>query len=182
MVLVIEALEAQRDYVPKVNVRLASIATFILRVARHEKWEKDAWKLLAAWGEEQTRVQEDDISTALRWWITVERWKAAGIEFTATALYQALCEVMLKHHIKADDLDWKGSADSLGKRIAANMKIYVKHFGLERVESKARNTRGGWSYRFKPTAEQLDVLRKIKTEEADAEAEVKRLREDGIMF
>jgi hypothetical protein len=173
---VLEALEEQANYVPTVNVRLASIAQFILRVARHEKWEAEARKLLLAWAGEQTSVQEDDVATALTWWITGEGWQP-GVDFTPTALNKVLCEVMQKHGhgYRSEDLDWRGSAESLGKRISRNLKVYINHFGLERSKSKAHNTRGGFGYRFIPSKEQLAALHQVVAEEAGAEAEIKRV-------
>jgi hypothetical protein len=84
---VLWALRTQQDYVPKVSVRLASIATFILRIARSGGWEDRAKKLLDAWAAEQTgySMTEDDISTAITRWMGDEKW-VPGVQLTATML------------------------------------------------------------------------------------------------
>jgi hypothetical protein len=159
MTLVLEAMEAQRDYVPKVNVRLSSIATFILRIARHEGWEDDAQKLLSAWAEEQTgyALQEDDVSTAITRWMGRADWKP-NVELTATALNDLLRRAM--GDTDEQNLNWRGNHLALAKMISRNLKIYSSRFGLERQDCTLRNSRGGYSYKFNPKPELLDGIKK----------------------
>jgi hypothetical protein len=159
MTLALEALEAQRDYVPRVNVRLASVATFILRIARHEGWEDRAQQLLAAWAGEQTGyfAQEDDIATALTLWMGREDWKP-NVELTATLLNKHLCRVMEPAH--QSGLSWEGSHLKLAKIIGRNLKIYASGFGLKRGESTLRTSRGNHTYKFDPAPELLNDIKK----------------------
>jgi len=96
MMMVIEAMEEQRSYVPKVNVRLASVATFLLRVARHEGWEEDAKRLLDAWSGDQVAgsLDEDDVSTAIARWMSRSTWVSSQW-LTATKLNEILVAVMV---------------------------------------------------------------------------------------
>jgi hypothetical protein len=164
MNLVIEALTAQRNYVPKVNVRLASIGTFILRVARHEGWEDDANKLLASWAEEQTgyTLQDDDISTALTRWMGRDDW-VPDTELTATSLNNLLCRFMCETNIQ--NLNWRGNHLVLAKIISRNLKVYTSRFGLLRQKCTLQNSRGGYSYRFNPDPQLLDTIKKAAADE-----------------
>jgi hypothetical protein len=160
--LAIEALWAQRDYIPRVNVRLASIATFILRIARHEGWEEFHWSerasgalaLLNAWGAEQMgySMQEDDVSTAIFRWLGRDDWKP-NVELTATVLNQQLCAVMSA--TPRGELSWRGSHLVLAKIIARNLKVYEERFGLERKKSTLRTSRAAHTYWFNPKADAL---------------------------
>lgn len=160
MTLVLEALEAQKDYVPKVNVRLASIAQFILRIAKHEGWEDNAQKLLDAWSGEQTgyAIQEDDISTAMTRYVGGSTFKP-NVEMTATMLNEHLCHAI--GGVTRVNLSWEGNALKLANRISRNLKVYASRFGLERQDCTLRNSRGGYSYRFNP---QPALLASVKAE------------------
>lgn len=159
MGLALEALEAQRDYIPKVNVRLASVATFILRIARHEGWEKRANELLIAWGAEQTgySMSDDDVCIALTRWIGDPALFEPGKELSAAMLNAKLLRAMHAENSK-DDLTWGGSHIRLGKVIGANLKVYASKFGLQRQNSTLRNTRGGHTYKFNPSQELLKEI------------------------
>jgi hypothetical protein len=156
MSLVLEALEAQRDYVPKVSVRLASVATFILRIARHEGWEDSAKGLLDAWAGEQTSdaLIEDDVSTAIGRWMSDKDWKS-GEWLSATGLHDALVDALISgrdeavKHSVIHSLSWKNPTE-LGKKLGANLKVYQERFGIER--KKQRN--GGNYYVFEPNSAQ----------------------------
>src|SRR5579871_531321 len=166
MVLVLEALKAQSDYVPKVNVRLASVATFILRVSRNEGWEAEAEKLLAAWADDQTgyAIQEDDISTALTRWMARDSWKP-NVELTATMLNARLLAEMTE---RPENLNWRGNHLALSKIISRNLKVYASRFGLERGPSTLRTSRGNHTYRFNPSSELLAEIREAASYERSA--------------
>jgi hypothetical protein len=160
MTLILEALEAEKNYVPKVSVRLASIAQFILRIARHENWEPYAQKLLEAWSGEQTSyaIEEDDVSTAMMRYVGGTTFKA-GIELSATMLNKHLCFAMGRG--TGQGLSWEGNYLKLAKRISHNFRVYASRFGLGRGDSTLRNTRGGNTYKFTPSPE---LLAQIKAE------------------
>jgi hypothetical protein len=173
MILVLEALHAQKDYVPKVNIRLASIATFILRIARHEKWEDRAKKLLADWSSEQTSssMLDDQVSIAMTRWIAGSDW-VPNVELSASTLNEQLCAAMgfgdPKLLANRKDLSWHGQYLLLNNVIIANLKVYEKSFGMKRGKSTLRNSRGGHSYRFNPTAELLAEIRSQAKFERDS--------------
>jgi hypothetical protein len=165
MTNVLAALHTQHEYVPKVNVRLASIATFILRIARSEGWEDQAKKLLDAWSAEQTgySMVEDDVSTAITRWMGHKGW-VAGVELTATMLNEQLCGAMGcgkgKDRANRQDLNWRGNHLVLAKIISRNLKVYVSRFGLERQKSTLSNSRGNYTYKFNPSPELLAEIKK----------------------
>jgi hypothetical protein len=170
MTLVIGALYAQRDYVPKVNVRLASVATFILRIARHEGWEEEALRLLDAWSGDQLAesLDEDDVSIAIARWMSREAW-IPGQWMTATTLNEILTNAMvgnadedrLLKQMRLKNLSWEASHLILVKKLSANFKVYVARFGLKRGPSKFRNSRGTSVYSFEPTAQQRAEAREL---------------------
>jgi hypothetical protein len=175
LVWIVEALEAQRDYTPGVNIRLASVATFILRVARHEGWESDAWDLLTAWESEQVNesLSDDDLCTAIaRFLIGSETWR--GNWYTGTNLNEDLVlatvgapqedegqDVRDMRQMRLRNLSWQGNMFVLVKKLGANFKVYVSRFGLRREKNVFRNSRGNWAYRFDPSREQLDACREL---------------------
>jgi hypothetical protein len=176
-VWIVEALEAQKDYVPYVNVRLAGVGTFLLRVARHEGWEDEAKRLLEAWEAEQISGAlsggDDDISSAMsRFLINGNSWRGKflspgmlndELQFAAVGRPDdddglAVREI---RQMRLKQLSWHGNTGTLGRRIGANLRVYAERFGLRRVASHFRNTRGGWMYKFEPTPEQLDGCREL---------------------
>jgi hypothetical protein len=181
MTLALEALYEQRDYVPKVNVRLASVGTFIMRVARHEGWGDKADQLLKAWGTEQTgySLVDDDVSTALVRWMGRDGWKA-NVELTATMLNEQLCIAMgcnrEKNRTIRHELSWRGNPLVLAGKLSRNLKVYALRFGLERQLSTLRNTRGGWTYRFHPGNTLLVDVR------AEADYERDNLKDPELPF
>ena len=170
MTLILGALDKEHTYIPKVNVRLASIATFVLRVARHEGWENDAKKLLSQWGAEQTgySMTEDDISTALTRWMGRYGWQG-NHELSATTLNEQLCAAMgcmrKENKTNRQDLSWYGKHLKLANTIASNLKVYHERFGLVRSKSTLRNSRGGWTYKFNPKADLLKAIQDDATYE-----------------
>lgn len=172
MTLALEALYEQRDFVPKVGVRLASIGTFILRIARHEGWEEKGTELLTAWLAEQTgySMVEDDVSTAMTRWIGSANW-VPGVELTASMLNDKLCDAMgfgeKKYIANRKDLSWRGNHLMLAKTIARNLKVYVQRFGLERAKSTLSNSRGNHTYKFNPSIELLDGIKSEAKYERD---------------
>lgn len=165
MSLAITGLDEQRNYSPTVSVRLASIATFILRIARHEGWEDKATELIDAWNVEQTgySMQDDDVSTAIARWMGRDGWKP-GIELTATMLSGHLCIVM---DTASKDLSWRGSHLRLANIITRNLKVYESRFGLKRSQSTLRTSRGNYTYTFNPTVEQLREIQEIASYEKE---------------
>lgn len=166
--LAVAALEAQRGYVPKVNNRLASVATFILRIAKHEGWEEDAKRLLDAWSGDQVAesLDEDDVSEAIARWMSRPKWEPEWL--TATGLNEALVAAMAPETLdpvlkstRIRNLSWDSDALKLAKRLGANLKVYAARFGLEREKSRFQHSRGTWSYRFSPSASQLQEARQL---------------------
>jgi hypothetical protein len=171
-VWIIEALEEQRDYTPYVNVRLAGVGTFLLRVARHEGWEDEAKALLDAWESEQIGGAlsggDDDISLAIsRYLVANESWR--GKFLSPGMLNDELVFALIGRptnddqsgdreirNLRLRQLSWHGSTNSLGRKIGANLRVYADRFGLRRLASTFRNTRGGWMYEFNPTSAQLE--------------------------
>jgi hypothetical protein len=176
-VWIVEALEAQKDYVPYVNVRLAGVGTFLLRVARHEGWEDEAKELLEAWESEQIGGAlsggDDDISTAMSSFLASDDlWK--GKYLSPGTLNDELQFAVIgrpddddgpavreMRQMRLKQLSWHGNTKALGRRIGANLRVYAERFGLHRVPSDFRNTRGGWMYKFDPTPEQLEGCREL---------------------
>jgi len=170
-VWIVEALGAERAYVPYVNVRLAGVGTFLLRVARHEGWEAEAKELLKTWEAEQIGGAlsggDDDISTAIsRYLVQSESWR--GKSLSPAMLNDELQFAMIGRptddegaaareirNLRLRQLSWRGDAKVLGRRLGANLKVYEERFGLKRLASRFKNTRGGWMYEFRPTSEQL---------------------------
>jgi hypothetical protein len=115
MVLVIKALEAERDFIPKVNNRLASVATFILRIAKHEGWEEEASKLLDVWASDQISesLADDDVSEAIAKWMR-SGFYSRGEWLTATRLNEELIAVLI-HGDSCDDSKAKGKAADKAK-------------------------------------------------------------------
>jgi hypothetical protein len=181
MTLTLEALYVQRDFVPRVNVRLASVGTFVIRVARHEGWEDKANELLKAWGAEQTgySLVDDDVSTAIVRWMGRDGWKA-NVELTATMLNEQLCISMgcnkEKNRTNRQELSWHGNPLVLAGKLSRNLKVYAVRFGLERQLSTLRNTRGGWTYRFNPGTTLIGDVR------AEAQYERDNLQDPGLPF
>jgi hypothetical protein len=177
IILVLEALHAQKDFVPKVSVRLAGIATFILRIARHEKWEDQAKKLLDAWSKDQTEssAQEDDISIAIARWIAGKNWKP-NVELTIAMLNEDLCVAMgfgdKKDLQNRKELSWHGKHLILFNKIAYNLKVYQNRFGMVRGKSTLRTSRGTYTYRFNPSLELLEAIRADAKYEKDREPQL----------
>ena len=156
MTLVLVALSAQRHYVPRVNIRLSSVATFILRVARHEGWEHEAQKLLEAWANEQgASAEEDDVEIALTRWMGRDDWKP-GEELSASMLNDRLLTVMTDD---VRNLNWRGSHLLLAQILKRGLKTYTSRFGLRRGPSTLRHSRSNHSYRFNPTPERLKEIK-----------------------
>jgi len=194
LTLVLEALDAERDYVPTVSVRLASIGTFILRVAKHEGWLSEAEKLLNDWSVEQTgySMQDDDVSTAIIRWMGhknkegVYDW-VPGVELTASDLNEYLCNSMgcgtEKTYARRRDLTWKGKSLNLANVIARNLQIYVKRYGLIRAKSTIRTSRGGNMYSFMPSDKLLEEIRaEAARDEANRPPEEKEHTQKDIPF
>jgi len=177
MGLVLEALHAQRNYVPKVNIQLASIATFILRIARHEKWEDRAKKLLDDWSSDQTAssMLDDQISIAMTRWIAGEKW-VPDVELSASMLNDQLCAAMgfadPKLLANRKELSWRGSYLVLSNVLTANLKVYEQRFGMKRGNSTLRNSRGNHTYRFNPSPKLLEDIKSAAKYERDGLAQI----------
>jgi hypothetical protein len=156
MSLVLGALWEQRHYVPKVNLRLSSVATFILRIAKHEGWESEAQNLLDAWADEQsTPTDDDDVETALTRWIGRDDW-VSGVELTATVLNERLKMVMsVNSASENNNLSWQGKHLVLAKIISRNLKTYASRFGLKRIKARGK----AHTYQFVPTPARLAEIK-----------------------
>jgi len=153
--MILKALHAERGYVPAVRNRLAGVATFILRVAKHEGWFNDAEKLLAAWNDDQldAALDDDNISTVLFMWMTEPDWKPAS--FSAEQLHTKLGEIAIKYGC-GDLKNPRSLSVSLRRSVAA----YSNRFGMKVVHN-AHTKRS--TFTFEPSEIVLSALRGSRT-------------------
>ena len=91
---VILAIDAQRHYEPTVKIRMASFATFLLRVARaNGEWSEQEQQVLEAWQEaQQGGTLDQAITDVLDNWMRLpnfepgKRYDAIGLERELTGL------------------------------------------------------------------------------------------------
>jgi bifunctional DNA primase/polymerase-like protein/primase-like protein len=152
--MILRALRAQAKYSPRVDGRMAGVATLLLRVARHEGWESQAKELLANWNNEQLEgtLQNDDVAEGLHAWITKEGW-------TPKILVASEVSNELAHHVIGEN-SWKGNAKILSGILQKSQASYAHRFGLVIGEDKHRKRT---TFLFNPTEAQMSLLKAGKT-------------------
>jgi hypothetical protein len=164
---VLTALDAQRGYRPVVHVRLADVATFLLRIARHEGWEDEARTLLVAWSEEQTAsaMAGDDVLQAMESVLRAADFKPAWL--TASQFHKSLVSSAGREGITLGT--WSEKApQALSTLLAMKEAAYIKRCGFQTDQNK---TTGNKMYRLNPSPEQIAEVRRGWVEETDAEHE-----------
>ena len=154
--MVLTALDAQRTYRPPVKMRLADIATFILRVARHEGWEGEANDLLAAWSGEQMdeALKDDDISHLM---IRVLQKQDSKPEWLSSSDFLRLLERELGFGARSGD--WGKSARAFSAALMKNEPAYRMRYGLEVRNNPHTKNR---EFRLNPSADLLERIRSLK--------------------
>jgi hypothetical protein len=146
------AFKDQRSFRPKVSIRLAGIATLILRVARFESWESKAWRIIEQWDKEQTEasLEDDDLSSCIINWLKNphrETKPLSGDEL-ATALR--------RDNPSAGDTPWKGRGRILGKLLKQSEEPYRRLFGLSIARDSHTKSN---KFTFNPDVNWLTELR-----------------------
>ena len=127
---VLRVLDAQRDYVPTVRMRLAGPASFIMKIARHEGWESEAKNLLDAWQQEQNSnaLVGDDLADVITLWLERLKPEDRDRALSATELNKQLVQVAGMNSI--DRLSWESRPVLLGHRLRRSASAYRKAFGM----------------------------------------------------
>jgi len=127
---VLAALDAQKGFVPRVKVRLADMATFMLRVARHEGWETQANELLESWLDEQmdSSMEDDDVSQAIVYALRKPDFKPTWL--SASDFKNLLTNVAANNRLS---MGWWATreAKTLSTKLRRNGAIYKRRFGLQ---------------------------------------------------
>ena len=165
--MVLTALDAQRGYRPTVHARLADVATFLLRIARHEGWEDEARALLAAWSEEQTAsaMAGDDVLQAMESVLRAFDFKPAWL--TASQFHKLLVSGAVHEGISLGTWSQK-APQALSTLLAMKEAAYAERCGFQTDQNK---TTGNKMYRLNPSPEQITEVRRGWVEETDAEHE-----------
>jgi hypothetical protein len=161
--MVLVALDAQRNYRPSTNVRLADVGTFLLRVSRHEGWEPKAKEMLTAWvGEQAASAMEDDdigqvMAEVLRNPNFTPTWLSSG-EFKSLLVSTG--------NLKRVSMDsWSTrSPKTLATILVRNMESYAARFGLEQDFDRHTKNR---TFRLNPSVNLLGDIRKAAITVAD---------------
>jgi len=125
---VIKAVQAQANYRPTVRMRMASFATFLLRVARQWDWGVSAEEVLAAWQEEQEGSGLDaSIVEVLRAWFS-EEGRDENARYTPGELHQRMVKASNYHSLATPWWYTKGPALIRAMRNAFH--AYRRHFGF----------------------------------------------------
>ncbi len=155
--MVLQALNAESGWVPTTENRLAGVATFILRVAKHEGWLDDAENLLATWNSDQmdaTLDEDDSLNPSIAMWITEPEW--TPITLSAKELLGQLNVVALKYGFET-----LPNPRSLSVAMSRSLKAYQVRFGLKIGENKHT---GGSTFEFAPSDALLAGLRASRAE------------------
>jgi len=148
--MVLKALNAQKDYKPRVKSRLAGFASIILKVARHEGWEAGARDILESWEGEQHEgaLDNDDLSAAIYKWMSNPQW-------VPVTLHASELNTALRVHSDGTDSSWKCNPRALSVMLAKSETSYQKRFGL--VIGKDSRTHGS-TFEFHPPEGLLVML------------------------
>jgi len=155
---VIVAVKAQREFKPTVKNRMASFATFLLRVARHWEWEEAAHGVLEAWKEEQEGGSLDEsIVAAITTWMSKPNWKTE--RYSPNELYIELARV------SSPGAWWISKEAALIRALRRSFHAYRSRFGFK----FAGRTSGHKPavYWFEPTAEMLQAIRQCQDQDKD---------------
>ena len=126
---VIIAMKAQANFKPRVKMRMASFATFLLRVARHFDWGDSAEQVLSAWQEEQQGAGLDEsIMETLTLWFEDPEELWADRKFSASELYKELMRVRTRYELPTPW--WKDKPASVVKNMRGAFHAYRNHFGF----------------------------------------------------
>ena len=152
--MVLRALQAQEKWEPRIQVRMAGVATLLLRVARHEGWEPLAQELLVSWNSEQLEgaLKNDDVSEAIHDWITKDGWTPKML--TASEVSNELARQIMGEN------SWKGNAKALSSILQKSQESFAHRFGLIVGEDKHTHKT---TFLFNPTEAQMSLLRAGKT-------------------
>jgi hypothetical protein len=128
-----------------VTNRLAGVATLILRVARHEGWEKEAQEMLELWDTDQLEsvLDNDEFSERVVAWMAKADW-VPGIEYTAKGLDRALRMppgFKDTDNPKLEDTEGWDGYRSLAVHIQKSRKAYEHRFGLVIKPSKTHGSK-----------------------------------------
>lgn len=149
---VIAAVKAQRDYKPVVQHRMASFATFLLRVSRHFDWEPAAQDVLESWKEEQEGSSLDEsIVTAMTKFISSQTWER-NKRYSADELYNELAKVSF-----GSNPWWIGKKGAFFRALHATSRAYRNRFGFR----SERRTSGHKPpvFWFEPSDEMLKQIK-----------------------
>ncbi len=157
--MVLTAIDAQRDYKPAVNVRLADIATFLLRVSKHEGWENQARELLTAWDDEQSSaaMEDDDVGQLFTYVLRNPDFKPAWLP---SSEFKDL--LVRTGRMKQVSMGlWVNKAPkTLATTLVRNEGAYAMRYGLEIQTDKHTKNR---VFRLNPSPELLARVRESAT-------------------
>jgi hypothetical protein len=126
--LVLDALDAEKDYVPRSNLRLADIAAVVLRTARHEGWENKAKQTLDAWVAEQAGSSLED-----------DEWGPLMVRAIRETNFQSSWMPASEFKVYLLDKGFRGVSDdirrmkpaSVSAELIRNKSAYANRYGLE---------------------------------------------------
>lgn len=164
---VILAVKAQRRFKPAVKMRMASFATFLLRVGRHRDWGESAQSVLDTWKEEQEGSGLDPaIMEALDVWMADPNW-VSGQHYSASGLLKELSKSCLL-------LDtapwWLGKDAALVRALRRAFHAYQRHYGFCFIGRSSGPKPA--EYWFEPTPEMLQEI-KVRVAKVPVQEEIK---------
>jgi len=125
---VIIAVKAQANFKPTVKMRMASFATFLLRVGRQWDWGVAAQQTLDAWQEEQEGSGLDDsIVETLNHWMAEKEWDKSR-RYSAGDLHRELVNARVRYNMTA--AWWYDKGPALIRNMRSAKLAYRWHFGF----------------------------------------------------
>jgi hypothetical protein len=181
---VLRALDAEKDYIPRSNVRMAEVAAFIIRIARHENWEDKAKVLLAAWEKEQSEgaLEDDEVGPLMVQaicqpnfqpkWMFASEFKnyLTGPLATTTQVSMGVSSIS------------RMTPQELSAELINNIGVYAERYGLENQKNASTKTN---QFRLNPSRELIDALRQSGPEACPASNQLnppKILNQPGGIF
>jgi hypothetical protein len=161
---VIAAVKTQSEYKPVVQHRMASFATFLLRVSRNSDWEPAAKAVLESWKEEQEGSSLDEsIVTAMTKFISSPTWER-NRRYSASELYKELSKVSF-----TSNPWWLGKEAALIRALHSASRAYLNRFGFhsERRTSGHRPP----SFWFEPSDEVLKDIQRCRASSSQGDEE-----------
>jgi hypothetical protein len=151
---VIVAVKAQRNFKPRVKLRMASFATFLLRVGRQWDWGAGAQHILDAWHEEQEGAGLDpEITETLDAWLTEKDWKSERL--SADQLCQQMGRAAMRNNLGSPW--WVGKPAALVRALRRSSRAYGRHYGFGFAERTSGHTAP--RYWFDPNKDQFEEIR-----------------------